>query len=570
MKRVEKPDQLLSYCRASSGTLAVVTVSGILYNIGLTAGPYFEGRLAQTLLDIIGGRKGFSDMLTLTGIYLSVILFVQGMRCLKRFYVRRFANDTARAMRGNLYARLVGSDISESAGSVMTKAVADVDACAEGMRKFITEVFDTGVALCAYLVMLFLYDWRLALLSCAFTPIAYFAAGKMKKIVTDAQAARKRSAAALSDATLDRVQNALLYRVTGREENRDDAYRSQLADYQKRATAAGIWETVPQPFYHLISLFGVVMIVYFGGRNVAGSGWAAWDIAAFTAFLSAFGKMALKSAKAAKLFNAVQKAQVSWARVKPLLGGEMPGEAAANAPRAPEAAVSHLTVSYPDAEPVLRDVSFSIKPGEILGVTGPVGCGKSTLGRVFLGEVSYEGCAMLGGAECARLTDAQRSALLTYMGHEPDLLWDSVAENIRLDGEKDVAPVLRQVQLAGELALEDDVGSGGVLLSGGQRQRLALGRTLYRGVGLLILDDPFSALDRTTEDAIFRELQDAAREHAVLLISHRLAHFPEVSRVLYLEGGAAKLGTHDQLMDSCSGYARLYRAQTAGGDLDEA
>ena len=95
----------------------------------------------------------------------------------------------------------------------MTKAISDVDDCVEGMRKFTTEIFDTGVALAGYAVMLFVYDWRLALLSLFFTPVSYICAAWMKKPVQQAGAAYKKAAGALSAATLDRAQNAVTYRI---------------------------------------------------------------------------------------------------------------------------------------------------------------------------------------------------------------------------------------------------------------------------------------------------------------------------------------------------------------------
>ena len=102
----------------------------------------------------------------------------------------------------------------------MTKAISDVDDCVEGMRKFTTEVFDTGVALAGHVVMLLVYDWRLALLSLLFTPFSYICAAWMKKPVQRAGAAYKKAAGALSTATLDRARNAVTYRIYGCEEDR--------------------------------------------------------------------------------------------------------------------------------------------------------------------------------------------------------------------------------------------------------------------------------------------------------------------------------------------------------------
>ena len=117
--------------------------------------------------------------------YVLVTLAVQAARFVKRFYVRRFANNVSRRMKGILYANLVRQSQAaleqEGAGELMTKAISDVDDCVEGMRKFTTELFDTGVALAGYAGMLLVYDWRLALLSLLFTPVSYVCAAGRKK-----------------------------------------------------------------------------------------------------------------------------------------------------------------------------------------------------------------------------------------------------------------------------------------------------------------------------------------------------------------------------------------------------
>ena len=105
------------------------------------------------------------------------------------------------------------------------------------------------------------------------------------------------------------------------------------------------------------------------------------------------------------------------------------------------------------------------------------------------------------------------------------------------------------------------MGTGGVRLSGGQAQRLALARTLAHQRPLLILDDPFSALDRTTETEIFAHLRRLAADSVVILISHRLYLFPELDRVIWLENGEAKVGTHEELVGNTPDYAAQFDAQ---------
>lgn len=511
-----QPDRVLSYFRAEWRVLLAVTVSGLIYNIGLLAGPWFEGRMTGCLVDILKGFGRFQDMLMLVLGYAMILAVVQTARFIKRFYVRRFANNVNRRMKQTLYSSLVhksrASLREEGEGSVMTKAILDVDDCAEGMRKFTTEIFDTGIALAAYTGMLLRYDWRLALLCLIFPPISYVAAEKMKKAIQKAGAAYKEQSGMLSAATLDRAQNAVTYRVFGREEERRDAYEENLTAYEKAAVRAQIWNASMPPLYRVISMAGVGFILYFGQKNVLGTGWQPWSIAAFTTFLSCFTKLSVKSSSAAKLFNAVHKAQVSWNRIKPLLAqkpqddGQKPDEGTCAANRLE---VEHLSLAYPDGKKVLNDISFTAEKGQIIGITGPVACGKSTLGRTFLCECPYEGAIRIDGRDLQRMKPNERTKIIGYLGHDPELFNDTIENNILMGEKKDAGTFLKMVCMEKEVAAMDDaeqslIGSGGVRLSGGQGKRLALARTLCHPRPILILDDPFSALDRPTEREVLR------------------------------------------------------------------
>ena len=576
VQKVKAPDHILSYFRLEIVPLMVVTVSGILYNAGMVAGPYFEGQMAQCLYDIIKGKKTYQNMLILAGTYLAVIFVVQVMRCFKRFYVRRFANDTSRNMRHMLYNSLVnmsyGELEQEKLGSIMTKAVGDVDACVEGMRKFTTEVFDTGVVLVAYLVMLFSYDWRLAALSTSFTLAAYLIAGRLKTVVTKFSAAYRKSAGRLNQATMDRVGNAITYRVYGCDVQQDSHYESYLADYERSAVRANLWENTMQPLYNIISMCGIILILFFGARNVLGTGWTVWNIAAFTTFMSCFAKMAGKSSKAAKLFNAVQKAQVSWKRIKPLMKEyvEKSTDSAMNFEAGVSLTVRNLNVTWEDGQKALSDIEFEATPGQIIGITGPVACGKTTLARVLIGELPYEGSIKLGMTELSEMSDYEKSRMFSYLGHQPELMSDTLQENVCLGEQKEADPYFRAVCLDKEinrmpLREKTYVGSGGIRLSGGQQARCALARTIYHDAEILILDDPFSAVDQQTEQEIFENLKKIAKGRTVLLISHRLKLFPQMDKVLFMEKGQAEFASHEDLLRTNQIYAGLFGAQMNGG-----
>ena len=264
----------------------------------------------------------------------------------------------------------------------------------------------------------------------------------------------------------------------------------------------------------------------------------------------------------------MQKAQVSWKRVNPLLKATQEEEPLPPAPAA-EVEVKNLCFAYPGGQQILEDISFTAKPGQIIGVTGPVACGKSTFGRTFLCEYPYMGHIRLGGAELVLLPEAARRGTVGYLGHDPELFDDSVKNNVLLGAWEDCEPYLKAVCLDREAAAmaqgtDTVVGSSGVRLSGGQAQRLALARTLCHRRPVLVLDDPFSALDKTTERQVVENLRAMASDSVVILISHRLYLFPELDGIIWMENGKTKTGTHETLMKDVPEYARLYREQEGG------
>lgn len=238
------PGSVRYYFYHEKKLLLIVTLSGILYNVGMIAGPWFDGQLAQYLYDIFGGIRTAADMYALCLCYALVILGVQGARYVKRLYVRKFANNISLSMKDRLYQHLVQTpkrDMEQAdTGALMTKVISDIDTCVEGMRKFTTEIFDTGVVMAAYVVMLVWYDWRLTLCVLVFPPIAYALANSLRRLVAVTAARSKESSGALSGMTLDRISNALTYRVYGEEAVQDQRYEGYLADYEKKMILANL------------------------------------------------------------------------------------------------------------------------------------------------------------------------------------------------------------------------------------------------------------------------------------------------------------------------------------------
>lgn len=549
---------LFTYFQKEWKILIIVTITGIIYNIGLIAGPYFEGKMVGCLYEILTNQAPSSRMLQLVFAYLCTIFIVQISRFLKRNYVRVFANNTNRTMKHTLYHHLLQINQaqmqSEGIGNILTKALNDVDDCAEGMRKFTTEIFDTGIALCAYIAMLFSYDIKLSLLCLIFTPFSYLFAEKMKTIIQTNNKHYKHESAKLAEETMDRVNNAITYRVYGIEQQRKEAYENVLDNYEKAYIQASLPSSAMPPLYTLVSLCGVFCIVYFGSQNIYAH---IWDIASFTTYLSCFMKMSEKAGKSAKLFNAVHKAQVSWIRIKDYMIDEKPF------PSLPSKTIHtiqfhNVSFHYPSSQFLFSHITFSAHVGEIIGITGHVACGKSTLGKLLLNELPYEGSITIDEKPLTSMEN-----VISYFGHETQLFNDTIQNNIALGDDIDIHKYLQLVCLEEDVrtfpnGIHTIIGENASLLSGGQAQRLALARTLAHAKNILLLDDPFSSLDKITEEKIFNNLKHTYNDKIILLISHRLYHFPQMDHILFMHDHTATYSTHDQLMQENQSYRSLF------------
>ena len=556
-----KNKNIWNYILKEKKYLFLITITGLIYNVGLLAGPYFEGQLAGCLVDISKNLKTANSMIQLSVIYVCIILLVQCARFLKRYFVRKFGNDINRNLKMDVYKHFVyDTSNDENAGSIMTKAISDADACSEGIRKFTTEIFDTGIALISYIMMLVLYDAKLTCFVIIFQVISYLIANKLGPVVAKNASNAKKSAERLNASTLDRLHLAITYRIYGEESNMHEVYEKDLQDYEDKTVRSNILETSLKPLYEIISMTGIVFIIYFGSKRVVNN---LWDIAIFTTYISCFTKMAVKSSKAAKLFNAVQKAKVSWDRIYPIIDNDH--EVKNRKPfDVNTVEVCNLSYAYDD-QVIFSNVSFQAKKGDIIGITGEIASGKSTLGKVFLENSHYQGKILVNGKQ---LKDIEKEyAVTSYMGHNLELFDDTIENNIEFGKEGNILPVLDIVSMKEEVENFSDgiytkLKEGGIKLSGGQQSRIALARTLYHARGIIVLDDPFSACDKNTEKEIYENIRKEYKDSIIFLISHRLSLFDQMDQILFIDNQSVEAGTHLELLKNNDKYKHLYFLQT--------
>lgn len=571
---IEHPDKMSSYWKRQWKVIAAVVFFGILFNGSMAIGPILQGKLIDTIVS----QAQINTVLLQIGLFVGVILLIQIMRFFKRYYVRLFANRTSATMRMMIYNNIMNKSImelsQEGTGDLMTKAISDVDICVEGMRKVTTEVFDTGVLILSYFISMLIYDWKITIGACIFVPVAMWLAEYLKKVIVKYSKAARIQFSHVADLTYDNIEHTVLLRVNGLEGKNRQKYFRQLDDLEKKSVKASILENSMQPIYNVIALLGIVVVLFYGGKNVIDD---VWTVGMFSTYITIFAALTTKASKAAKLFNSFQKATVSWQRIKPYLTDYKQKN---NDDRGSYGdgtlIVKDLSFHYPDAEElVVQNISFSARPGDLVGITGPVACGKSSLGIALQGLYPYIGSIKLDGVELQEYSETEISRRISYLGHLPQLLSDTIYNNITLGEDGDISAVLHDVCFDEDLkdmpeGIHTMVGSSGVRLSGGQQARIALARALYLHSPVMILDDPFSAVDMKTEEAIIENLRSHYSDCIILLISHRLSIFPKTDSVIVIHHDRkAEYGTHTTLLSSSELYASIYRLQM-GGDDNEA
>lgn len=565
---IKQPDRIINYWKKEKPVVVLIVIFGLAFNISMVMGPIYQGRL----IDSIVYGASLPEVSAQAAVFLALIGGIQLLRYFKRFYIRRFANSTSASMRLMIYNNIMNKSASgldcEDVGNLMTRAVSDVDLCVEGMRKFTTEIFDTGVVMASYIVAMLAYDVQITLLSCIFIPAAMLLAEKLKTVIYRYSAAFRTKSGEVAGITYDLVENALMYRANGMESMNSRSYDAELEAFQEIAVKAHILENSMQPVYNAIAMLGSAIAIYFGGVKAINGQWTA---GIFIAYITMYAAMATKASKAAKLFNSVQKSQVSWKRIKPYLTEYSRKDSSPTVFKdGTELRVKGLDFSYSEnGESIIENMSFEAKTGEIIGITGSIATGKSSLGLSILGLYPYAGSIRIDGRELREYTENERSGMIAYLGHKPQLLSDTIYNNITLGHDRDITEVLRDVCFEEDMAsmpegLDTLVGNNGIRLSGGQQARIALARALLNKNKIIILDDPFSAVDMRTEEKIMGKLRRNYSGSIIMLISHRLSVFKSMDRIILLNNDKTyECGTHEELMRNSKLYSMIFELQCA-------
>ncbi len=447
---------------------------------------------------------------------------------------------------------------------------------AAGLIMAVQPLVQSSLTLIGMFWLTFMIDRTLALLSLAVVPFIYYSVGYY---VGNIQG-RLRDVKGMEGESLSIIHEAVsMLRVIVAFNRQGHEFR-RFREQGKRAVDARVDVTVRQTLFSLVvntaTAAGAALVMGFGAYRITQGAMTAGELLVVLAYVSSiYGPLEAISNTIGSLQDRFISLEMAYnvLDTQPEIT-DRPGSV--HVERATGAVeFDRVNFSYEGRKETLSDISFRVEPGEVIGVVGPTGAGKTTL--VSLLPRFYdpqEGRILLDGRDVRDLTLRSLREQISIVLQEPLLFSGTIADNIRygrLDASEDdlwqaaeSANAAHFIEKRLPSGMETKLGERGVKLSGGERQRISIARAFLKDAPILILDEPTSAIDSRTESVILKALERLMRGRTTFMIAHRLSTIRYADRILVMdEGRIVEHGTHEGLLAADGLYTQLHRMQTA-------
>jgi subfamily B ATP-binding cassette protein MsbA len=458
-------------------------------------------------------------------------------------------------------------------GTLLSTVTADVQTIQGFASSSTLGIIVDMFTIIAMLVVMLWLNWDFTLIAVAITPFMLLLVSRFKKTVKKATHQVRKEQSKIVEVVEQGLQSMRVTKAFGRQELAE----AQLAEVSQATVNASLKarriKALLSPIVAVTVSLCTAFVLYRGSSLILAGAMTAGGLTVFLSYLSKFFKPVQDLAT---MTNTIAQAAVGVDRIRAILEADtvIPQRPGARDPQALKGEIEFQNVafSYNDDAKVLTDVSFSIKAGQMVGVVGPTGCGKSTI--VSLIPRFYDptgGSVKIDGVDLRDYKFLPLRDQIGYVLQETILFAGSVRDNIAY-GHQDVTEA--QIVEAAKLANADEfiqrmphgydtmVGERGDTLSGGQRQRIGIARAIVRNNPILILDEPTAALDTESEQLVMEALERLMKGRTVITIAHRLSTIRDSDKIVVLKGGVvAEQGTHDELLARNGVYAELYKIQ---------
>jgi len=555
----------------------VVTTEGTVPGFRLTAAEVMEMYAAE-IRPIIWLSVG----------YLALILLSSGFNYLQILWLQTIAQRIIQRMRMNLFAHLQKLPVSffdqTPVGALVSRVSNDTEAIRELYVSVLATFVQNGLYLLGILVALFLLQPELALFCCMTVPLLLLLVAVFRRYSSRYYAVIRARLADMNTAINEMIQNMTIVQAFRREKGVQDEFARVADDYFRvRLKEINLESFLLRPAVDFIYKISLTLIVWHFGSN---SFHSAISFGALYAFVDYMGRFFEPVNMIMNRLSQLQQATVSAGRVFALLDTETEREVEAKAdvemarPRG-EVVFDRVSFAYNGGQYVLKDVSFTARPGETIALVGHTGSGKSSLMNLLLGFYPVtKGRILVDGKEMS-LQDLQ--ALRRHVGlvlQDPFLFTGTIGFNIRLYNDqisdeqvREAARAVRADEFIRQLpkGYDEPVVERGMTLSAGQRQLISFARALAADPAILILDEATASIDSETEQAIQEALHVLSRGRTTFIIAHRLSTIQHADQILVLSRGEiVERGRHEELMARDGLYRKMYQLQqgaaSAGAD----
>ncbi|MBC8447299.1 MAG: ABC transporter ATP-binding protein [Chloroflexi bacterium] len=531
----------------------------------------------RTIVDEVIGTRDLARLGVIVGSLIGVYALQQlanaGDLYIRHALGQRFIFD----LRVRLYGYLQRLSLSfferTSTGELMSRVTNDVNA----LENFVTHGSAlTAVDLLRLLgaaIILFLLDWRLALAVLLPVPILAVA---LRRFNTRVRPIYRRVRDRLGDINA-RLQDSLsgirVIQAFGQEERELERFAAESENYyRERVRGIRYWSTF-FPAMRFVASLGTIIVLGVGAVMVVRGELSLGTLVAFLSYITSFYQ---PINRLTEIDNVFQEAIAAGERIFELLDATSDIEDAPGAMELPhvqgEVAFENVTFRYGTGDEVLRDVTFEMKPGQMVALVGPSGAGKTSIANLLSRFYDpIQGRITLDGHDLREITlDSLRSHVSVVL--QDTFLFNSTVRENLLYGKPDASDeelvTATQAAYAHEFietlpeGYDTEIGERGVKLSGGQKQRLALARAILADPRILILDEATSSVDAEAEYLIQQALESVLRGRTSLVIAHRLSTIRNADKIIALEEGRIiEVGDHRELMQRGGLYSQLYRRQ---------
>ncbi|MFC1867150.1 ABC transporter ATP-binding protein [Thermodesulfobacteriota bacterium] len=526
------------------------------------------------LEDILRIRAKDFRGLTVMGItLLCLILFTFGFGYWEYYLLEFIGQNIMQDIRLNLFQKMQSRSINfferHPTGQLVTRVTNDIENLNEMFKSVLVTVFKDILVLMGIFVVLLYLNWRLALISFIILPFIFGFTFLFSSLMRDAFRALREKVAKLNAFLQEHLSGMRIIQLFAREKFQMDRFsglnhENYLAGMKQIRLFA-----VFVPIMELFSSFAVALIIWHGGSQVIGDQLTLGSLVAFISYIQMFFRpIRVISEK----YNIMQLAMASTERIFEFMDmeEEIPEP---DFPEHPASTEGHLvfkevSFAYKKEYPVLRDISFEVKPGEMVAVVGATGAGKTTL--VNLIERFYdpdEGSIFLDGIDIRKMSKRELRSRIGLVMQDVFIFSGNAMNNISL-GREDIDT--NAIYEAAEKANADrfirklpdgfyqEISEGGATLSSGERQLLSFARVLAYNPKIFILDEATSSVDPEKERFIQDAITRMTRKRTTLVVAHRLSTVRKADRIIVMHHGRIReQGTHEELMTAGGIYFKL-------------